>query len=290
MGTIICDSACDLSEEHIKEWGVEIIDFPYSIDGVEYMAQPCTTEGFYEFYEKIDKGAVAKTSLINEAALLETFEKYLKQGGDVLFISFSGGLTATYNVMGSIKERLAKKYPKQKLYYFDTLQVTMAAGLFVYRAAELQKAGKNFEEILKDLTALRQHICIYFAVDDLMYLKRGGRVSAATAIMGTALGIKPVLICDECGKLVKVGTVKGRKGVICKLIDYLKTYGENITDLPIVIIYAGATYLEEAESLKREVLDVAGAGAEVWIQPVGTIIGAHCGPRGVALIFKCKHR
>jgi len=285
---IVCDSACDLWKNQIKDWNVRVINIPYSINGVECAEQPATAEEIDEFYSKVRKGAAVKTALINETVLEEYIENILKEGEDVLFISFSGELTATYKVMGKIIERLTKKYPKRKIRYVDTLQVTMASGLFVYQANKMRASGKSLDEIADYLEEIKQHICCFFGVEDLMHLRRGGRIGAATAIVGTALGIRPILICDKDGKLEKIGTVKGKKGVIAKLIDYMNTYGENVADFPIVVMHSVAP--EDAEVLRREVVKIVGTDANVWVQPIGTIIGTHCGPGTLALVFWGKHR
>lgn len=288
MGVIVCDSACDLWKDQIQELGVKVITIPYSVNGEEQIGYLQTPEEIDEFYDKLRKGAVSATSLINEFVLEEYFDKLLAQGEDVLFIHFSSALTATFNVMQNVVDKLLLKYPDRKFLVVDTLQVTMGVGIHVYQAAKMYKKGKTFEEIKKYLEDLKMHIACYFGVDDLMYLRRGGRISAAAAIGGTLLGIKAILRCDEHGKIVKVGTVKGRKGIVTKLASYITSLGDKAAEFPIIITHSGNE--QGAKMLQEEVYKIVGQDANVWIQPIGAIIGTHCGPDTVAITFRAKHR
>ena len=201
MITVVCDSACDLWKDQIKELKVQVLKFPYLIDGEEQEKQLVEPEEFDEYYAKLKKGAMPSTSLINEFVLEEYFEDLLKKGSDILFIHFSSALTSTFNSFPALVDRLLLKYPERKFLVCDTLGVTMQTGILVYDAVKKLNKGESLEDVYKYLEDMKQRVACYFGVDDLFFLKRGGRVSAATAIAGTLLGIKPVLQCNEEGKI-----------------------------------------------------------------------------------------
>lgn len=288
MITVVCDSACDLWKDQIKDLKVKVLQFPFLLDGEEQAKSLVEPEDFDEYYAKLKKGAVPSTSLINEFVLEEYFEEILKKGDDILFIHFSSALTSTFNSFSSLVDRLLLKYPERKFLVCDTQGVTMQAGILVYDAVKKLNKGESLEDIYKYLEDMKQRVACYFGVDDLFFLKRGGRISAATAIAGTLLGIKPVLKCNDEGKIVKYATCKGRKGIVSKLIDVMNETGDAIAEYPIVIMHGSCE--EDAKMLKEEVVKVVGPEANVWIQPVGPIIGTHAGPNVLALIFRAKHR
>lgn len=286
MAIIFCDSACDLWKNQIEEWGVKRIDFPYSINGEEQEHQLESPEDFDNYYIKLKGGAMPSTASINMYMFREAFEPYLKQGEDILYIHLSSALTGTFNYLPQVIEELEMDYPDRKILTVDSLHVTMGIGLLVYRATRMLKAGKSLEDIKAELDVLKNKIACYFAVDDLFFLKRGSRISTMQAVGGTLLGVKPILKCNEAGKIVKVTNVKGRKNVIAKLVSYLEEYGENVGDFPIVIMHANKE--QDALELKEEIVKIVGNESNVWIQPVGPIIGCHCGPGTLAIVFRSR--
>lgn len=288
MYTVVCDSACDLWKDQAQELGVKVLRFPFLLDGEEQEKPLEKPEDFDEYYTKLKNGAVPSTSLINEFVLEEFFEEILKKGSDIFFIHFSGAMTSTFNCMDSLVDRLLLKYPERKFLVVDTLGVTMQAGVLVYDACKKLKAGDSLEAVKEYLETMKQKVACYFVVNDLFFLKRGGRISTATAIGGTLLGIKPLLKQGEDGKLVKVGTVRGKSGAINALVQKMKENGEAVADYPIIIMHSMME--EEAKALKEAVVAIVGDDSNVWIQPVGPIIGTHCGPGTLALIFRAKCR
>ena len=209
-------------------------------------------------------------------------ESYLSEGKDVLYLGFSSGLSGTYNAAFVAAQELAEKYPQRKVYTVDTLCASLGQGLFVYTAAKQRLDGKTIDEVYEWAKDNRLNLCHWFTVDDLFFLKRGGRVSAATAVMGTMLSIKPVLHVDFKGKLINVSKARGRKASVDELFENAKrtaiepekqtmfiSHGDCLTD---------AEYL--ADRLKKEL-----GVPEVVIGYVGPVIGAHAGPGVLALFF-----
>jgi DegV family protein with EDD domain len=212
----------------------------------------------------------------------DIFEGILKRGNDVLYIGFSSALSGSYNAGTMVAESLRDAYPERKIVTIDSLSASMGEGLLVYHVAEQRRSGKSIDEVSEWLIANRLHLCHWFTVDDLFHLKRGGRISAATALVGTVLGVKPVLHVDDEGKLVAVGKVRGRRRSLEALVDEMEKTCANPTEQVVFISHGDC--IEDAqyvERLVRERLNVK----DVQINYVDPVIGAHSGPGTVALFF-----
>ncbi|MBQ5389628.1 MAG: DegV family protein [Clostridia bacterium] len=288
MNTFIIhtDSACDLKPEMLESWGVPFTSLTFRFDGaeIEYANGDMTVT---DFYAKMRAGGIAKTAAVNTEIFREAFEKTLKEGKDVLYIGFSSGLSTTYNSARIAAEELRSAYPDRKVITVDTLAASAGEGLLVYLATKKQKSGASIEETAAYIEDIKLKISIWFTVDDLVYLKRGGRVSPTVAFVGNMLGIKPVLHMDDEGHLVNVSKVRGRKTAIAALAD---KYGELATDLAGEEIFIShGDCLQDAEELADLLKTRYGATVEV-ITDVGPVIGAHSGPGTLALFFVGAHR
>ena len=276
---LVTDSACDLPPETLKGWRVELIRMPYLFtDDQKEMLDHDQPIG--EFYGQMRAGRVAKTSGINQKTFEETFTALLEKGSDVLYLAFSGGLSNTCAVGKSVVEALSERYPDRKIRMVDSRSASTGEGLFVCQAVKNRDRGMSLEENLADLEEKVPHVCHWFTVDDLVYLKRGGRISATTAMMGSALGVKPVLHIDEEGHLIKMFQVHGRKKSLKKMAEML---GETIDrETPIFISHADCR--EDAEWLADLLKEKYDRKVDL-ITYIGPIIGAHAGPGTVALFF-----
>ena len=210
---IYTDSACDIPPELLKEWGVPYSWLTYVFDGDARQYSNYELP-FPEFYDKMRKGSVARTSAVNADAFVQGFEPILQDGKDILYIGFSSGLSSTYHAGCIAAQELRERYPERKVLTVDTLCASMGQGLLVWLTVQELKHGATLEEAAKYAEDNRLHLCHWFTVDDLFFLKRGGRVSAATALVGSALGIKPVLHVDNEGHLINVSKARGRKNSI----------------------------------------------------------------------------
>ena len=281
---LITDSACDIHPDKLAEWNVKMLPlaFLFTDTGRE---QKDHEEPIDEFYKSMRAGRVAKTSCVNEDAFENAFTEILEAGQDILYLGLSGGLSVTPDNAKKVAERLAKKYPDRKIKAIDSLSASAGEGLFVYLAVKNRDAGMTLEENAEALEKEIQHVCHWFTVEDLVYLKRGGRVSAATALLGTALNVKPVLHVDNEGHLIKMTQVHGRKKSIKKLAEKL---GETIRpDSPIFI--SNADCAEDAEMLKDILKNEYGKEVTL-ITSIGSVIGAHAGPGTLALFFMGSER
>jgi len=280
---IVTDSSADLKDELIEQYGIHIVSLSFRVGGEEF---PCYVQGektdYKQFYDRMRKGEMVDTSLIDMSTCRDIFEGILKRGNDVLYIGFSSALSGSYNAGTMVAESLRDAYPERKIVTIDSLSASMGEGLLVYHVAEQRRSGKSIDEVSEWLIANRLHLCHWFTVDDLFHLKRGGRISAATALVGTVLGVKPVLHVDDEGKLVAVGKVRGRRRSLEALVDEMEKTCANPTEQVVFISHGDC--IEDAqyvERLVRERLNVK----DVQINYVDPVIGAHSGPGTVALFF-----
>ena len=281
---LITDSACDIVPEKLREWDVELVRLPYLFtdDGKEMLDND---QPMKEFYNEMRNGRVAKTSGVNEDSFLNIMEPFLEAGKDLLYLAFSSGLSVTCENGKKAAAQLAEKYPDRKIRVVDSLCASAGQGLFVYLAAENRKKGMGIDENADAMEAAKLHLCHWFTVEDLKYLKRGGRISAATALLGTALNVKPVLHVDNEGHLIKMTQVHGRKKSIRTMAEKL---GETIMEeTPIFISHGDCE--EDAQMLAQILKEQYGRDTDL-ITGIGSVIGAHAGPGTLALFFLGKER
>ena len=284
MYRIITDSACDITEEKLTEWGVSLIRMPFLFqdNGEQHLEGD---EPIKAFYDEMRSGRVAKTSSVNEATYVQSFTPILERGEDMLYVAFSSGLSVTCQTGRKVAEELGRKYPERRIRVVDSLCASAGEGLFVYLATQNRDQGMSLDENADALEEDKFHLCHWFTVDDLKYLKRGGRVSATTALLGTALNVKPVLHVDNEGHLIKVTQVHGRKKSIRKLAEML---GETIYKGSPVFISNGDC--PEDARLLAEILKTEYQVETTLITSIGAVIGAHSGPGTLALFFRGEHR
>ena len=283
---IITDSACDIKSETLAEWGVLSLDLSFRFEGEDktYKNSEMTTE---EFYKKMKEGGVAKTSAVNPDAFAEAFEGALKEGCDVLYVGFSSGLSTTFNSARIAKESLKEKYPERKIEIVDTLAASAGEGLLVYLAVQNRDKGAPIAKNKEYLESIKGSIGIWFTVDDLVYLKRGGRISAASAFFGNMLGIKPILHMDETGHLVAMQKVRGRRTAIDALIKKIEESAKDPSDCPIFISHAQCP--NEVEAMESALQAKLGRGF-THVTEIGPVIGSHAGPGTVAIFFPTTER
>ena len=284
---IMTDINADLPEEYIREHGLEVLSLSYMIDGETYDRNHPLEVG--EFYNRMRNGSMPTTSQVNPDQAKKAFTACLKQGKDVLYIAFSSALSGTYNSGRIAAEEIKEEglFPDRKLVVLDSLSASLGQGLLVHKAVQLKEAGKSLEETVSWVEENKLNLCHIFTVDDLFHLHRGGRVSKATAVLGTMINIKPILHVDEEGRLTPIGKVRGRRKSLSALADRM---GEQIKGFenPEVFISHGDC-LEDAEYVEKLVRERFGVENFV-INHVGPTIGAHSGPGTMALFFMGNQR
>jgi DegV family protein with EDD domain len=278
---IVTDSGTDFTEELKKELEIVQLELTIIVEGEE--PKPNNEVDNKTLYEMLRAKKKATTSAVNVGDFKDVMRPYLEKGTDILYLGFSSGLSNTYNAGRIACEELAEEFPERKLYAVDTLCASLGQGLLVYHAAKMRFDGKSIEEVRDFAEGNKLRLCHWFTVDDLFFLKRGGRVSAATAVVGTMLGIKPIMHVDNDGKLVKVGTVRGRRASIDALCEKAKASAIDVKEKLVAFISHGdceedAKYL--ADKMKKEV-----GFKEVLIGYVGSVIGSHSGPGTLALFY-----
>ena len=283
---IFTDSSSDFSADMIKERGMLYSSLSFKFEGEENVYL-CDEMPMKEFYDKMRSGAVAKTAAVNPEGFSEKFEKCLKDGFDILYIGFSSGLSTTYNSARIAAEQLAPNYPDRKIITVDTLAASAGIALLIDLVLEKKNAGATIEEAAKFAEDIKLKICHWFTVDDLVYLKRGGRISPTAAFFGNMIGIKPVLHVDNEGHLINVSKIRGRRAAIIALAD---KYGELADENAKKQVYIShADCLSDAEFLANYIKTKYGADTNL-ITDVGNVIGAHSGPGTLALFFVGKER
>jgi len=288
MSVFFTDSNSELWYEEVDKLGIEYISMPYTLDGVEYGYDLGKTHNFDKFYSKIRKGIMPITNALNPSNYIEIFEPFLKANEDIIYVTFSSQMSGTFEFMNQAISVLNEKYPERKITVVDTKSISMGAGLVAYEAALMHKNGATDDEIVKFVEEFRNDVCCAFVVDDLMHLKRGGRISTTSAVVGSMLGIKPIIAVNDEGKLQTIDKVVGRKKAINYLASLLKNTGKNVADYPITILYADC--IEDAKALEEKVYEIAGKDAKVWVHPIGPTVGTHCGPGTLGIVFHAKHR
>lgn len=284
---ITTDSNSDVLPEFIKENELTIIPQYYSfgdtVYGDELNMEP------HEFYETMRKGELPKSQANNPAVIRERFEKILKEGKDIIHIAFSSALSGSCNNVIMTANELMEDYPERRIRVFDSLNASMGEGVSVYRAIELQKEGKDIDEVYDILMEERDHVNVSFTVNDLYHLQRGGRVSKTTAVVGSLVNIKPILTVTASGELKSDGTVRGRKKSLKTLVGRMEAaldlehYGK---ERMVAVIHGDC--LDEAESVAQMVREMG--FTNVVVNDVSPSIGTHAGPGVVGLVSYGKTR
>ena len=282
---IITDTCCDYPQQMYKELNLTVVPLTLNFRGKEHNH---FTEAFIkDMYNGMRAGESGTTSAVNPQGWKAYIEPVLQQGKDVLVLAFSSGLSTTYQSATIAAQELSEAYPARKVLVVDTLCASMGQGLLVYYACQKRDAGMGLEELRDWCEDAKFHLCHWFTVDDLMYLKRGGRISAATALLGTMLQIKPVLHMDDAGHLINVSKARGRKAAIeaiARKVAELGLPGENDT-----MFISHGDCIDDAKYLESLLKEKYGA-KNVIISYVGAVIGSHSGPGTLAVFFLGKNR
>ncbi len=283
MSVLFIDTNCELWHTKAKELGIKnIIRMPYTI---------CDKEYFYDLGEKYDpkeffglmrKGNMPITSCLNAENYKEYFEPFFKNGEDILYVSFSSKMSGTFTFLDIAIKELSQQYPDAKFTRFDTKGISMSAGISVYYAAKMYKEGKSFEEIIKFLERFVPKVNMAVTPESLVYLKRGGRLSAAHATIGSILQVKPIIRLNDEGALESAMKVNGRKKAIATIAEQVIQNVRETDKYPITVLDADCQ--EDAQFLVDKI-KAALPHAEIWTWPTGPVIGTHCGPGTVGVIY-----
>ena len=281
---VMTDSSADLNPALEQELGVDIIPLSVNCGNRTFLDYPDEREiKTSEFYGMLRSGANAKTAAANVETFLTAMSRHLEQGKDVLYLGFSSGLSSTYSASEIAAQELRERYPERKVLTVDTLCASMGQGLLVWLTVQELKHGATLEEAAKYAEDNRLHLCHWFTVDDLVYLKRGGRISPAATLIGTMLGIKPVMHTDSEGRLTPVSKARGTKAALRALVDKVGEIGvEPAKNQPMLICHANCPEsVEYVKGLLKERFGVT----DVRDDFIGPVIGAHTGCGTLGLFF-----
>ena len=282
---IVTDTCCDFPAQMYKDLQLEVVSLSVLYKGVNY--NEYSEAWLKDLFAGLRNGEKATTAAVNPEGWASAIEPVLAGGEDALVLTFSSGLSATYQSAVIAADELQEKYPDRKIRVVDTLCASLGQGLLVWYACKKRNEGMSLEELAAWCEEYRFKLCHWFTVDDLMYLKRGGRVSAATALVGTMLQIKPVLHVDDEGHLINVSKARGRKGSIDALVAKM---GETaIPGANDTVFICHGDCEADAQYLATKVKEKYGV-KDVFIYYVGAVIGSHSGPGTLALFYLGEHR
>ena len=276
---ITINSTSDLPKEWVWERKIPVVPLNCTIGGNTYRDMYDLSAD--EFYGMLRAGEMAVTSQPSPQAAIDMLEPILKEGKDILHLSFSSGLSGTYNSMCIAAEELQEKYPERKIVVIDTLCASLGEGLIDYKALELQKEGKSLEEVAQWVEENKLKICHFFMVEDLNHLQKGGRISKTAAVLGTMVQIKPIIHVDNEGRLQVIGKERGRKKSLNKIVDMAAEQAKGWENDLVLITHGDC--IEEAEYVAGRVREKLGVD-HILINNIGTVIGSHTGP-GVVAVF-----
>ena len=286
MSVLIIDADGELWYKRQQELNVDYIKMPFSYGGEEYYYDLGLNTDFRKFYDAVRGGEIPKTMALNPEEYVEILEPYFRKGEDVLYVSFSHAMSGTFDHLNTALKTLKEKYPERKCTVFNTNSISLGAGIQMEYAAELKNNGASDEEIIAKLSDFTNRVAVYFVVDDLMHLKRGGRLSGVAAFAGTLLSLKPVLTIDEKGSLKVYEKITGKRKALRKIADKVI---EELTGTDYNVYIVDADCPEEGDAL-AEMIKEKRPEAKIVRQMVGPVIGAHCGPGTIGVIFVADKR
>ena len=282
---IFTDMGCDIAPDVLQSWGVELVDLTLNADSGDSL--PLSTLPVSDFYAQMREGKTFRTAAANLGDYLSRFEPVLRTGQDVLYLSFSGSLSNTVNIARMAAQELAEAYPERQTVVFDSLCASGGLGLLTFFAGRKRDAGASLSETEAYLRALSPRLCHWFTVDTLSYLKRGGRLSAAAACLGTVLNLKPIMHMDEAGTLTNVQKVRGRRQAVKALAERYSLLAEDPGSGVYFISHGDC--IEDAQRLEALIQEQHGNPAAL-ITDIGPVIGSHSGPGTLAVFFIGKQR
>lgn len=284
---IMTDSNCDLKEDYVKENNIVVIPFHFTLKGEDYADDFGKSISYKEFYDELCKGEMPTTTQITPYIYEEYFKRYVKEGFSVIYIGFSSALSGSYNHSVAARQEVLNEIPNADITVIDSKCASVGQGLLVKRAVEMLREGKTKDDIVEWVEMNKLKVNHWFTVGSLEHLKRGGRLSAASAAVGTVLNINPILTVDNDGKLIPVKKMRGRKKAIRELVEQIKAKGVDLKEQTVFICHGDC--MDDAEYLKNMITDEIEV-KEVVINYLGPVIGTHTGPGLLCLVFLGKDR
>ncbi len=288
MAVLFCDTDCELWYTTANDLGLKVIGMPYTVNGVEKIYDLGENTDFVGFFNEMKAGATVTTSGLNFDTYVDIFEPYFEKGEDILYIAFSSKMSNTFEPMQKAVDALTEKYPGVRFRRFDTLNICVGAGFLVYMGAKFfNENGGDIDKTYDYLTSILNKVGIYFVVEDLKYLARGGRLSSSSAMFGNLMQVKPILRVDDEGSVSVYAKQQGSKKAMAFMIAEFKKKYKAYDNAPVFVV--GAINDKAVEDVVAQVKEFA-PDQEIIVQPIGPVIGAHCGPGTYGLIFPSTSR
>ncbi|MCD8293940.1 MAG: DegV family protein [Clostridia bacterium] len=288
MYQLFIDSNCELWHTTVKELGLNVIRMPYILEGDDliYYDMGENTD-FTAFFDKMKDGAVPKTQALNEYDYIQYFEPVLARGEDIYYVTFSHKLSGTFSAMDAAIASLKEKYPEREIRTKDSKSISAGSGMISYYAALEWKKGASMDEMDAFLDDFIPHVATFFVVESLTYLYRGGRISGVTKVFGNMLGIKPIIHIDNEGELLTYSKPRTFKKAVKEMEDIVREKALDINQYKVWVLHANNEEL--AKQFRDELVEEFDL-TDVEFQPIGPVIGAHCGPGTIAVMFHAKER
>ena len=283
---LTCCSTADLSKDYFEKRNIPYVCFHFTMDGVEYMDDLGQSMPFEEFYARIAAGSMPTTSLVNTEQFIAFFEPFLKEGKDILHLTFSSGLSGTYASAILARDELKERYPERKLIVVDSLGASSGYGLMVDTLADMRDNGVSLTDAANWIEAQKLNMHHWFFSTDLTHYKRGGRISQTAFVVGSILGINPLMNMDDGGHLTPRFKINGKKRVMREIVKQMELHAENGLDYDQKCFISNSACLEDAKTVAALVEQTfPKLNGKVLINSVGTVVGSHTGPGTVALFF-----
>lgn len=288
MFVVFTDTDCNITPELAKSLGYELIYMPYAIEGVEHMPYEEGVDFDYkDFYSKLREGKIPTTSALNPFVYREYFEKYFKEGTDILYIHFSKKMSGTFNALQIAIDELKQEYPNVRFEMFDTKAIACGSLAILMEAGDLIKAGKSMDEVLAWLNENVYHYASYFVIEDLDFMRRSGRTSNFAASVGSLIGLRPITQMAEDGSLQVCAKALGKKKAMAQIMAYVDKLQDHIKDHVVVLLHSDS--YDQLMELKQMIVDKYGE-CNFYIDSVNPTIGAHCGPSTIGITFHSTGR
>ena len=289
MLTLFTDTDCDFTPESAAKYGYKLLSMPYTIgDRLYYPYEDPAEVNLHEFYDTLRGGVVPTTSAISEQRYIDSFEPEFAAGNDILYVHFSAAMTASFDVMHKALEPLLAKYPERRFEEIDSKGISALSYAIGVEVAKLAAEGKSLDEIMEWSRTEVDKWAVYFFSDDLKFFRRSGRVSGLAATMGGLIGLRPIIYVNQEGKMVSIGTEKGRNKAMSRLADYVEQLGDDVLGHKVYVVHADCKELAEATAQMLQ--ERFGGKLDIeylWVNPT---IGSHCGPDSLGISFHAKHR
>ena len=289
MIKLFADTNSDLTPEIAKEYGYSLISMPFNVNNLEvYPYIDFEKFEYNEFYDMLRSGVIPSTCAISPEKYIEYFEPVFANGDDALYVHFSSAMSGTFNALKIALDELKGKYPERNCYLVDTMGISINSLAIVKEIGQMNIDGKSIEEILNWASAEVKHFATYFFANDLKFFKRSGRISNFSSIMGTIVGVKPIIYMDENGSMTNVSKARGKMGALRKILEYVDSLQLDIDKHKVIIAHSDA--LELAEKLAEMLQEKYNNKLDIEYSVVNPTIGSHCGPDCVGVCFHAIHK